>query len=255
MSRAGAIYRDVFRATLPDTNHPGDADRSTLADNAEAVQTAIGEAKAEGRSKVLVPAKLIPYDASKVTFDDGVQMIREGNRRDAYDVKAYGAAGDGPSGTDDLAAINAAASAADANGYDEVVHPPGTYTVSADPTFPGSTRPVGQASYDGSSITVTQSGFDKVIGDDSVATVSFDRPRLTLHVHTDGESGLAFVDYGNGSVTSISTTTNVNFTTGDLGGTTGTDGALTVSADSAGSHIDIENRLGSQVTATIIPVQ
>lgn len=82
-------------------------------------------------------------------------MVREGQRTDRVDVIAYGAVGDGPSGTDDLTAVDTAASEADSLGFVAVWHPPNTYTVSSDPTFPGDTFPVGQgASYDGSSTTI-----------------------------------------------------------------------------------------------------
>jgi hypothetical protein len=60
-----------------------------------------------------------------------------------------------------------------------------------------------------------------------------------------GQSGLLTFRVGtSGSLTSMSVTSNLNVTTGQLTGTTGTDGKLTVSADTATNRLYIENRLG-----------
>jgi hypothetical protein len=55
---------------------------------------------------VWIPASMLPYTASLVTFNPAVQMIREGGNINVWDVHAYGAVGDGV--TDDKVAINAA---------------------------------------------------------------------------------------------------------------------------------------------------
>jgi hypothetical protein len=59
------------------------------------------------------------------------------------------------------------------------------------------------------------------------------------------QSGLLTFRVGaSGSLTSMSVTANLNATTGQLTGTTGTIGRLTVSADTATNRLYIENRLG-----------
>lgn len=118
------------------------------------ISAAIKEAALEVVPFVLVPDSMLPFDPDAVTFDKSVILIRVGQRT-PIDVQAYGASGDGPTGTDDLTAINAAATAADAHGITGVFHPPAVYTVSSDPTFPGNTTPVGDAaSYDGSATSI-----------------------------------------------------------------------------------------------------
>lgn len=44
---------------------------------------------------VWIPAGMLPYNASLVTFNQTVRMIREGSNHAVFDVRAYGAAGDG----------------------------------------------------------------------------------------------------------------------------------------------------------------
>ena len=75
-------------------------------DNAVAVNAAIAAAPGLGATMVEVVTAHLPYNASLVTFNPAVQMIREGGPPFYYDVLAYGAVGDGV--TDDTAAINAA---------------------------------------------------------------------------------------------------------------------------------------------------
>ena len=68
----------------------------------EQIQTAINAAAADGAERVLVHG---PYNASLIAFNLAIQMVREGGDWSVYDVKAYGAAGDGIQ--DDTIAIQA----------------------------------------------------------------------------------------------------------------------------------------------------
>lgn len=109
---------------------------TTGATNAAKVNTAIATAAANGFTAVFVPVSLQPYDATAVTFNDAVHMIREGGSQDMtiWDVKAYGAAGN--NSQDDYAAIAAANSAvtnalsADSQSTGELYFPLGTYRIS-----------------------------------------------------------------------------------------------------------------------------
>lgn len=96
------------------------------------IQAAINAAAADHIARVYVPANMYPYDAAHVSFNTTVLMIREGGATTNYDVKAYGAAGDGV--TDDTAAVraalNQAAAGGVANGQGHVVFvPQGTYEI------------------------------------------------------------------------------------------------------------------------------
>lgn len=72
-----------------------------------ALNLAIPAAAALGSgAAVWIPNSMLPYTTSLVTFNPLVRMIREGGNPTVYDVRAYGAAGDG--GTDDTLAINTA---------------------------------------------------------------------------------------------------------------------------------------------------
>lgn len=73
------------------------------------IQLAINQAVIELAERVFVPASMCPYDASLVTFDNDIWMVREGGSWDEFDVGAYGATGDGVADDTDeiLAAINA----------------------------------------------------------------------------------------------------------------------------------------------------
>lgn len=95
---------------------------------AEEVQRLIDEAAEEGRDTVRVPEQLLPYDASAVEFDPDVRMACQGTGDGIYNLRAYGAVGDGSGsdeGSDDTAAIEAWARAADGRG--EAYVPPGQY--------------------------------------------------------------------------------------------------------------------------------
>src|SRR6266481_477438 len=58
------------------------------------ISTAIALAAANGITMVWVPTSMLPYNASLVTFNPNINMIREGGNPSVFDVRAYGAAGD-----------------------------------------------------------------------------------------------------------------------------------------------------------------
>lgn len=74
--------------------------------NEAKINAAIARAVAIGALYVYVPANMLPYNASLVTFNPAVRMVREGGEADTYDVHAYGATGNGIA--DDGVAINSA---------------------------------------------------------------------------------------------------------------------------------------------------
>lgn len=64
--------------------------------NEAAITLAITAAGLLGTGAVVwIPASMLPYDASLVTFSSAVQMFREGGLANTNDIKAFGAAGDG----------------------------------------------------------------------------------------------------------------------------------------------------------------
>lgn len=94
-----------------------------------AISLAIVAAAALGAgAAVWVPASMLPYTASLVTFNSAVRMTREGGRPDTYDVRAYGAAGNLIA--DDRLSIVAAQAAAQAVNGASVYFPVGNYTTS-----------------------------------------------------------------------------------------------------------------------------
>lgn len=94
------------------------------ATRAAAVQAAIQAARTDHRATVYVPAEFLGYDASKVTFDPSVQMVREGQLTEG-DVVAYGAdrSGEHPSTAAFTAALNFS--------HKAVTVPAGTYHIDA----------------------------------------------------------------------------------------------------------------------------
>lgn len=87
------------------------------------IQAAISRAISTGKTIVFIPTSMLPYDATLVTFNDAIRMVREGGDFSVYDVAAYGAAGD--DSTDDTIAIQAALDAIPVGGG-EVAFPPTT---------------------------------------------------------------------------------------------------------------------------------
>jgi len=89
------------------------------------IQNAIDRAAADGAARVLVHG---PYDATLVTFNTAVKMVLEGEDWANFNIKAYGAAGNGSNAT---VALNAAIDAAFAAGGGKVFLPIGTYALDA----------------------------------------------------------------------------------------------------------------------------
>jgi hypothetical protein len=59
------------------------------------IQLAIDQAVAELADRVFVPADMLPYDTTLITFAANVRMVWEGGDWTVYDVRAYGADPDG----------------------------------------------------------------------------------------------------------------------------------------------------------------
>lgn len=76
------------------------------------ITAAIAQAAADGVKYVWIPQSMLGYNASLVTFNNAVRMLREGGFGHGFDVVAYGATADGV--TNDSVAILSAASAANA---------------------------------------------------------------------------------------------------------------------------------------------
>jgi Pectate lyase superfamily protein len=74
------------------------------------ITAAIVDAGLKGYKFVWIPSSMLPYNASLVTFNNTIRMIRQGARWDVCDIRAYGAAGDGV--TDDSIPIDRADAAA-----------------------------------------------------------------------------------------------------------------------------------------------
>lgn len=89
------------------------------------ITAAVAQAVIELATIVFIPANMLAYDPSLVTFDDSVRMVREGGDFSLYDVLAYGANRDGVVNTQ--LAIKEAMDAASANGGGVVFAPQGTY--------------------------------------------------------------------------------------------------------------------------------
>lgn len=97
------------------------------------VQAAINQALAELATAVFVPAFMQPYNATLVTFNSGVRMVREGGNFAVYDVRAYGAFGNGT--TNDYPALAAAFQGAGVSGG-IVSFPAGTYRITSSIVVP-----------------------------------------------------------------------------------------------------------------------
>src|SRR5881396_622311 len=79
----------INRLANPDsTINAGSGDYSGT--TVQKITAAIVAAVAAGAKYVWVPQSMLPYDASLVTFNNAVQMLREGGNPAVYDVLAYG---------------------------------------------------------------------------------------------------------------------------------------------------------------------
>lgn len=112
----------------------GDVRFSGEATTEAKIQAAIDQAVTELATAVFVPAVLLPYDASLVTFNSTVRMVREGGDFSVFDVRAYGA--DATGVLDAGTAWNKARAAVPAAGGPMRV-PFGTYKLTTAFTFGG----------------------------------------------------------------------------------------------------------------------
>jgi hypothetical protein len=83
-------FEDLY-ALQSQTVNAGDVRFQSGATTEERIQLAIDQAVEELAGRVFVPASMLPYDPSLVTFDSSVRMTREGGDFSVYDVQAYGA--------------------------------------------------------------------------------------------------------------------------------------------------------------------
>lgn len=108
--------------------------------NAQAVQRAIDAGVADNIvtagtcERIFVPSNLLPYNASLVTFDNSIKMVREGGDWSVFDVRAYGADSTGDAGI----AWNAAR--AGVGGGAVIYVGPGVYTLTTPFTFGGASN-------------------------------------------------------------------------------------------------------------------
>lgn len=106
-----ALEVGVSDAVATRDNTSAAAGSSTRAERAQAVQDAIDRAISEGKGVVIVRGKHGPtnggYDASNVSFDDGIRMVTPFQDVGGVNVRAYGAIGD--SSADDYHSFQAAA--------------------------------------------------------------------------------------------------------------------------------------------------
>lgn len=101
--KINANFTELY-ALLSQTVNAGDSAFGGSIENR--VQLAIDHAAGTGKKRVIVPSVMLPYNASLITFNNTVQMTREGGWDIAYDVDAYGAYGDDT--TDDSVSFQAA---------------------------------------------------------------------------------------------------------------------------------------------------
>lgn len=128
---------DLQGMVLTDSSSSSGAGTANRTERAQAVQDAIDKAVNDGKPYVLVLDKHSPknggYDASAVTFNHSVLLVHEQSRK-LFNVRAYGAAGDGT--IDDTPAAQAATDAAENRGSgvlwfpDGAEYPIGTITPS-----------------------------------------------------------------------------------------------------------------------------
>ena len=125
---------DATNVMLPSFSKTVNAGSNAFTGTAEArVTAAVALAVTLGWTWVYVPVKawdglaMLPYNASLVTFNTAVMMLREGGDPTQFDVRAWGAAGNAM--TDDVVAIRATLAAAGAFGGGTVYFGQGTYSL------------------------------------------------------------------------------------------------------------------------------
>src|SRR5712664_1658123 len=190
--------------TISAGNYPRGTTGVVGNDNAVAVNAAIAAAPGLGALYVSVPVSLLPYNASLVSFNVNVTMIREGGNPSTFDVQAYGANPDGV--TDSIAAFNAAIAGCIGQGDPTTT----ARTPNGALFFPGS-RAVGNAiaSYALSTELLIRSvqGL-KVYGDGTLAVVLVFTSNLTNGFNLDGVAYSTFEGF--------SVTTKPGFTVTNL---------------------------------------
>jgi hypothetical protein len=129
-----------YGVSVPDGASPKKFDPSDYSSDESMVQALSDHAANNGGGRVLLSEDLLPYDASSVSFDASVRMVRAVQKTDVFDVRAYGAKGknvdvtDPATMQDDTPAIQAAIDAATATDQvgETVYLPPGNYTLDDD---------------------------------------------------------------------------------------------------------------------------
>lgn len=196
----GGALSSTYNAALFD---PGGSKESQI-------QAAINAASADGISRVYVPQALLPYNSSKISFIFPVRMVREGGDWTRFDVKAYGATGDGV--TDDQVAFKGAAGGSSVSGG-IVFMPAATYMVSKPIFWPQGTTILG----DGRGVTVVKRIASSVTNGSanlSGAVFTTGPSDGTTYLVNSHGSYIAFQDFtidGNADgISSLTSITNVN---------------------------------------------
>lgn len=101
-------------------------DASSRSSRASAVQDAVTTAVSNDISIVFLPEEFFDYEASAVSFDSSVRIVREGCERFGWDWVAYGAH---PDAADNASAIQAAIDQCVAAGGGECFGPTGTFRI------------------------------------------------------------------------------------------------------------------------------
>jgi len=145
------------------------------------ITNAIAAAVLDGAIAVYIPANMFPYDTSLVTFNNNVQMVREGGDLDVCDVRAYGANNGGL--LESRLGIQAAATAAIASGR-KLYFPTGTYLVSRQSdgtalTFAGNNLQIELAQGATIKLNTTTSACHVVFLGDPTNTIQYSNIKMT----------------------------------------------------------------------------
>lgn len=92
---ANFIALDALSSQTISAGHPSYGFTATppTATREAAITAAVADAYGRGFTRVYIPLTMAPYDPALVTFNNAVQMVREGGDFNSWDVQAYGAAG------------------------------------------------------------------------------------------------------------------------------------------------------------------